>query len=109
MDTFYRQSFMGKSLMKTLAEKLQRNEITKVQASQIMKKFDVAIQKVFDKVNSNISFKGYVKSYNNVDGVWKLQVTDFEMIVDNHQVIADKVKIVAVAVDNEFSRKKKKK
>ncbi|KAF7692170.1 Transcription initiation factor IIA subunit 2 [Cucumispora dikerogammari] len=108
MDTFYRQSFLGKALMKSLASKIHKKEISSSQAALIMQKFDTAIHKVFDKsVTNNVNFKGIVKSYNNVDGVWKLTVDNFQMNLDNRPIFGGKVKIVAVAVDGEINRKRK--
>lgn len=108
MDTFYRQSFLGKALMKSLSTKIHRKEISQSQASAIMKKFDEAIHTVFDKsVSNNVNFKGIVNSYNNVDGVWKLTIDNFQMTLDNQPIYGGRVKIVAVAVEGEINRKRK--
>lgn len=112
MYEFYRESMIGKALQEAIEEKLKRNELTIVQAKTILEKFDSTIPAVFNRiVQTNISFKGHVSSYNHVDGVWKFSTKNFSMTVNNEMVRSEFVKIVACDADTnvETGRKRRKK
>ncbi|KAM0687208.1 hypothetical protein COBT_001555 [Conglomerata obtusa] len=112
MYEFYRQSFIGKALQEAIEEKLSTHELTIAQAKTILEKFDAAIPLVFERtVQTTINFKGTVKNYNHLDGVWRFSTTDFSMNVNNELVQTPFVKIVACDSDMnmESGRRRRKK
>lgn len=112
MYEFYRESLIGKALQEAVEEKLNRKEITIAQARIILEKFDTCIPEVFSRiVQTTINFKGTVRNYNYVDGVWRFNTNNFKMTVNNEIVYADFVKIVACDADttDDSGRKRKRK
>lgn len=112
MYEFYRQSLIGKALQDVIEEKVQANKLTPMQAKYIMERFDSAIPTTFNKsVQSNVNFKGVVKSYNFVDGVWKFITSDFVMSINNELFRSRKLKIVACDADTslDYGRRRRKK
>lgn len=112
MYEFYRTSLIGRSLLETIDSKIRENVITPAQAQFILSKFDETIPKIFNtSVNSNLSFKGNILSYNFVDGVWKFVTKDFVMSINNKFFRANYVKIVAcdadTSLDNGRRRRRK--
>lgn len=111
MYEFYRQSLVGKALQDVIEEKVQSNKLTPMQAKYIMEKFDSVIPTIFNKtVQNNVNFKGVVKNYNFVDGVWKFVTSDFVMSINNELFRSRKLKIVACDADTsmEYSRRRRR-
>lgn len=112
MYEFYREAIIGKALQEAIEEKLKKNELSIAQAKIILEKYDAAIPEVFQRtVQTTISFKGVVSSYNHVDGVWKFSTKNFVMTVNNEMIRSEFVKIVACDADTnmESGRRRRKK
>ncbi|KAL0265670.1 UNVERIFIED_CONTAM: hypothetical protein PYX00_011384 [Menopon gallinae] len=112
MYEFYRQSLVGKALQDVIEEKVQTNKLTPMQAKYIMEKFDSVIPTIFNKtVQNNLNFKGVVKNYNFVDGVWKFVTSDFVMSINNELFRSRQLKIVACDADTsmDYGRRRRRK
>lgn len=112
MYEFYRQSLIGKALQDVIEEKIQSKKLTPTQAKYIMEKFDSVIPTIFNSiVQNNVNFKGVVKSYNFVDGVWKFITSDFVMSINNELFRSRKLKIVACDADTsaDYGRRRRRK
>ncbi|KRH91978.1 Transcription initiation factor IIA, gamma subunit [Pseudoloma neurophilia] len=71
MYEFYRQTIIGRALQDTLEGLIKDDTVNIDQAQKILKTFDETIPVIFNRtVNSSLTFKGVVESYNYVDGVW---------------------------------------
>ncbi|KAJ2013770.1 Transcription initiation factor IIA subunit 2 [Coemansia sp. S680] len=88
---------LGAALIDSLNELIQAGHITPQLAMQVLGQYDKSISEALSsKVKAKVTMKGHLKTYNNCDDVWTLNVTNLSFKYDHETfTITDKVKIVA--------------
>eukprot|EP00026_Physarum_polycephalum_P021235 Phypoly_transcript_24358.p1 GENE.Phypoly_transcript_24358~~Phypoly_transcript_24358.p1 ORF type:complete len:116 (+),score=16.11 Phypoly_transcript_24358:12-359(+) len=92
----YRKSTIGSCLTDAIDEMISSNAINPQLGLKILLQFDKSVNETLtNKIKSKITFKGHLHTYRFCDNVWTFLLENANFRLENDQIQADKVKIVA--------------
>eukprot|EP00300_Choanocystis_sp_HF-7_P028259 c33733_g1_i1.p2 GENE.c33733_g1_i1~~c33733_g1_i1.p2 ORF type:complete len:127 (+),score=31.47 c33733_g1_i1:139-519(+) len=102
LDHLYRHSNLGYALTQSTEALIMRGAITRAVADKILADFEKAIIEAFKQVHSKAVFSNNKANsmviYRNVDNIWTFVYPSMEFHLQDLNVTATKVKIIAVDV-----------
>ncbi|EYU37576.1 hypothetical protein ABFS82_02G043600 [Erythranthe guttata] len=91
----YRSSTIGICLSETLDTMVGDGILSPELAYQVLIQFDKSIVEALgSQVNTKVSFKGLIRYYNNVEGVWIFDLRKAQVKIDQGPKIVTSVKVV---------------
>lgn len=109
MYVHYRETRIGRALQNSIQDCINQQEIKEDSKELILSIFDQTIPTIFNRtVTTTLSFKGFVDSYNFLEGVWTFTVKNFLLTTNNKLIKADFVRIVACDGSGKDDSRKRK-